>query len=74
MTKENIKTNTITTINMTKKKKRKQRITMVCSWIYTGYRKKKPYSWIEHEKRIHSDEKKKKEERKRESYCAHIKQ
>jgi hypothetical protein len=51
------------------KKKRKQRITMVRSWFYTGYRKKNPNSWIEQKKRIHSDEKKK-----RESYCAHIKQ
>jgi hypothetical protein len=63
-----IKTNTITTINMTKRKK-KQRITIVCSWFYTGYEKKtKQLDWAE--KRIHSDEKKKRE-RERELLRAH---
>jgi hypothetical protein len=29
------------------KKKEIENITVVCSWIYTGYRKKKTNSWIE---------------------------
>jgi len=39
-----IKANTITTINKTKKKKNRLTIVFnkrICSWIYTGYRKKK---------------------------------
>jgi len=53
---------------MTKRKK-KQRITIVCSWFYTGY-EKKPNSWIEQEREYTRMRRKKKRDRERERAIA----
>jgi hypothetical protein len=49
--------------------KEKQRITMVCSWFYTGY-EKKPNSWIE-QKREYTRMRRNKKERERKLLRAH---